>query len=351
MTNSLNNNTHIQVENPLIEFTEKKKIQTFKNQNENIETKFSILQLKEKSDNLETHKKCFFVISDEIKDEEDEVSIKIKRDILVSKLFWDQAIITEKKLESTFEESLLTSTYLTLSNNSRKALMENYSENTQDNLNFQSLIGFEKFETIEGANCSSVNFNPVTNESILNICEKFLKMDDCKINYITNQIVTGLLEQNVPLAESKVETSNINESFKMKSRSPYLEKIVYEDRFNNPNIDVHKQNRLDLTDKIQGDESFDEENLNFFKDFIDKNENMAIKEKVEKILAIFDTEKSNKKMKITNKAKNEILKSLKMEYMSKLQELNSMFYLCIHFRGARRKKKGKRTQRKTLKRN
>jgi len=113
----------------------------------------------------------------------------------------------------------------------------------------------------------------------------------------------------------------------MKSRSPYLEKIVNEDRFTNPHIDIHKQNRLDITDKIEGDESFDEENLNFFKDFIQKNENMAIKEKVEKILAIFDSEKSNKKMKITNKAKNEILRSLKMEYMSKLQELNSMFYL------------------------
>jgi hypothetical protein len=186
MTNSLNNNTHIQVENPLVEFNEKKKIQTFKNnQNDNQETKFSILQLKEKLDNLETHKKCFFVISDEIKDEEDEVSIKLKRDILVNKLFWDQTIITEKKLENTFEESLLTSTFLTLSNDSRKALMENFSDNTQENFDFHSLIGFDKLDNTGGISVYG-DFNPAANESILNICEKFLRMDDCNILKILN---------------------------------------------------------------------------------------------------------------------------------------------------------------------
>ena len=164
MNNSLNNSTLLPVENHLIEFQEKKKIQTFKNNlNENQEIKFSVMQLREKLENLETHRKCFFVLSDEIKDEDDEVSIKLKRDILVSKLMWDKTIITEKKFASTYEENLLTSTFLTLSSASRKTLIDNYSDtNFQESFDFHSLIGFDKLEEL-----NQINFNPASNDSIL----------------------------------------------------------------------------------------------------------------------------------------------------------------------------------------
>ncbi len=124
-------------------------------------------------------------------------------------------------------------------------------------------------------------------------------------------------------AERKIELAN--DSFKTKSISPNLEKYVLDKRNTDPNIEMHSDKPLYLTDKIiEGDEDFDEENLNFFKEFIKNNQNHPIKDKVEKILTIFNTDKiSNKKMRITNKAKNEILRSLKLEYVTKLEELTS----------------------------
>lgn len=136
------------------------------------------------------------------------------------------------------------------------------------------------------------------------------------------------LDRNFILAESKIES--VNESInKTKSRSPNLEKFVIEKKYNDPSIEIQNENQVHLIDKLsEGDEDFDEENLNFFKEFINNNQNHPIKDKVEKILNIFNSDTiSNKKMKITNRAKNEILRNLKLEYVTKLDELTSKIIL------------------------
>jgi hypothetical protein len=180
--NSSISNTNNNVTDNIIENfnNEKKKNLTHKNGlNENTESKFSISQLKEKNDSYETHKKGFFMVTDEIR-EEDDISLKIKRDILVSKLMCDKAIIIDKHLRGNFNENVLTSIFLTLSNESRKALLEGCNFNdSNESSNFHNLIGFNR---------SSVkNWNIISNEAIMNMCENFVKLDDCIIIiYITS---------------------------------------------------------------------------------------------------------------------------------------------------------------------
>lgn len=143
------------------------------NTNEIQEQKFSIVHLKEKSENFETHKKGFFIITDELDEEEDDMSMKLKREILVSKLMYDRSIIIDKQLQSSVYDSAVASVYLGLSNESRRILHDNKYDNEEEYNKFHNLIGFNK----ENTNTSTFQIN---NENIMNLCSKLLKFDDCK---------------------------------------------------------------------------------------------------------------------------------------------------------------------------
>ena len=58
--------------------------------------------------------------------------------------------------------------------------------------------------------------------------------------------------------------------------------------------------------------------IKFFKEFLEKHENNQIKDKVEIIFKLLDEEHDGSKL--TNKVKNEILRSLKEEYLAELAE-------------------------------
>ncbi len=88
------------------------------------ENKFSIRQLLEKSDSQETYKKSFFVLSDELKEDDEEMSIKLKREILLNKLVVDKSMVNGKVFSDSFNDNALSQIYLSLSSESRKILLE-----------------------------------------------------------------------------------------------------------------------------------------------------------------------------------------------------------------------------------
>jgi hypothetical protein len=97
---------------------------------------------------------------------------------------------------------------------------------------------------------------------------------------------------------------------------------------NEANLEVNMNPHLEL------DEDLDEETLHFFIDFVKENENNPIKEKVEKILDIFQLHAANNtssssKDGLTNKVKNEILRNLKEEYLANLKKLNGIYKILI----------------------
>ena len=152
----------------------RKNIQNNKNNTlETQETKFSISMIKEKIETNETHKNGFFVITDELKEEqEDDLSLKLRREILVSKLMYDDYVVRPKPLQSNFDDQILTSIYLGLSNLSRKILLDQISEKSDEYDSFHRLIGYDK-------EFSGKDFN-VSNEGIMNLCQKFVNFKDCK---------------------------------------------------------------------------------------------------------------------------------------------------------------------------
>lgn len=170
--NLTNSTTHIPLEN----FGNDKNYRGLLNKqsvNDNQETKFSVAQFREKTENFETHKKGFFVISDELKEEEDDMSIKLKRDIIVSKLMHDKSIMIDKQLQNNFNDNVLASVYLSLSHDSRKLLIDNYSESMNEYYNgFHNMIGFQS-----GTVISNLTIN---NDTIINMCNNFIRMEDCK---------------------------------------------------------------------------------------------------------------------------------------------------------------------------
>jgi hypothetical protein len=174
VNSSMSNVAHT-VNDNLDNFNDKRKTQTNNkaNTNEGQEQKFSIVHLKEKSENLETHKKGFFIITDELDEEEDDMSMKLKREILVSKLMYDKSVIIDKQLQSSVYDSAVAEVYLGLSNESRRVLHDSYYDNGEEYNKFHNLIGFNKEKT------NTSNFH-ISNENIMNLCSKLLKFDDCK---------------------------------------------------------------------------------------------------------------------------------------------------------------------------
>jgi hypothetical protein len=69
---------------------------------------------------------------------------------------------------SSFEDNIMTSLYLTLSNESRKMLNDNQE---YDYNQFHNLIGF---------NPESLNNNIISNETVMHLCNNFMTIDNSK---------------------------------------------------------------------------------------------------------------------------------------------------------------------------
>jgi hypothetical protein len=108
------------------------------------------------------------MISDEINKEE-ELSPKRMRDVVVSKLLFDQSIVIDKCMADNFNDKVLSSLYNALSLKSRTILSNGYENQTNE---FHRLIGFDK-DSIKPD-------TPITNGIILNLCNGFICLDDCK---------------------------------------------------------------------------------------------------------------------------------------------------------------------------
>jgi hypothetical protein len=119
----------------------------------------------------------------------------------------------------------------------------------------------------------------------------------------------------------KNNKSDNNES-EENSKPPIFEEDPIEEE---PKSDheVEKKEQIEIVSNkiIDHDEDLDLSTLHFFDDFIEKNSNHPIKEKVEKILNMFKEDYSNKK-KLTNKLKNQILINMKTEYLYQLEDMN-----------------------------
>ena len=182
VNSNISNATHNVNDNFLEGFQEKRKV-TFNNKNnhgDGQDQKFSITQLRDKSESLVTHKKGFFVIADDLNEDDDEMSLKLKREILVSKLMSDKNIIIDKNLLSNFYDQIWSNVFLSLSNESRRVLVDQYEESIEDYNLFHKIIGFNH----ERADKSYL----VSNEAIIYLCEKLLKFEDSKNNKITLKI-------------------------------------------------------------------------------------------------------------------------------------------------------------------
>ena len=111
--------------------------------------------------------KTFFIINDELQDKE-LMTTKMKREIVLSKLMFDRSVIIDKYMATSFNDKVISCIYKALSAESRKVIM---SETT--NREFHKIIGFSK-ATFDKA-------SPITNELILNLCNNFVNLTDCKI--------------------------------------------------------------------------------------------------------------------------------------------------------------------------
>lgn len=315
---SMSNPGHIAADS-IDAFNDKRRnLQSNKNNvNENQEQKFSITQLKDRNENLETHKKGFFVITDELREEEDDMSLKLKREILVGKLMYDKSIIVDKQMQSDFNDGILSSVFLTLSNESRKLLNDQLTDYSHDYNLFNNLIGWDKEK-------ASKNFQ-VTNEMIMHMCEKLVKFEDLQPGEEQEKLGSTHNLVNKSVAEERGSLSG----------KPILEKFVVEDEKKDHSkllslhsVEIKNEQQIEIATKtLEEDEDFDEAEYNFFLDFIQNNQDHPIKDKIEKILNIISASnaanKPGKKPALTNKMKNEILRNLKANYLRELEQLES----------------------------
>ena len=88
------------------------------------ENKFSVTHLLLKSESQETYKKSFFVLSDELKEDDEEMSIKLKREILLNKLLYNKSCFKGKVFSDSLNDNVITEIQMALSPESRKMLID-----------------------------------------------------------------------------------------------------------------------------------------------------------------------------------------------------------------------------------
>jgi hypothetical protein len=223
----------------------------------------------------------------------------MKRDIVVSKLMYDKSMVVDKYMANSFNDRALGSMYTALSAESRKYLLNGYNYILEDDTNsFHKLIGFRR---------DDVDLNaPVTNELILNLCNNFVTLDD--LNYDHGSIATS-------------RGGTAEESAYRDDMVRYIESEQQQEEPKITPMVIKNEVNVELCTTYEIDEVFDHETFKFFQEFLANNDNHPIKDKVEKLIEIFEL---NREMSgLSNKMKNEIMKNLKTEYLAELEFLNS----------------------------
>lgn len=131
-TNNNNNFLNSGTKSLNLEFKQENKIKKTKSSNsksiapnEANENKFMIRTLIDKNDPDTGKRINLNVLSDQIKEEDDEeASYKMKKEILLNKLMCDKSIINDKTFANSFVDNVITLIYLSLSPESRNLLME-----------------------------------------------------------------------------------------------------------------------------------------------------------------------------------------------------------------------------------
>ena len=183
----INDNQEKKSENIIGEEKENKELKDSKNNKEIRENRFSIRNLLEKNNNQLSFKKNFFVISNEIDNNED-ISWKIKKDILQTKMMNDKLILNDNTFNKNFYDKISNEIYLGFSSEARYYL-NNISVKDDDNnilnkemfdnnkYNFKeihNLIKFKKEDYSLGSN------TVISNNMIMNLCSGFIKLNDSK---------------------------------------------------------------------------------------------------------------------------------------------------------------------------
>lgn len=148
-----------------MEKTNKRPTDSKQNNNDQQDSRFSIANLLAKNENPLIHKKNFFVISDEIREDDEDISVKMKREVLLNKLINDKGIVHEHAFNQEFHDKVSNELYLGLSMDSRKFLLSEPDEITYRQ--FHELIDFDNRST------------NITNDIIMNLCNGFIKLSDC----------------------------------------------------------------------------------------------------------------------------------------------------------------------------
>jgi hypothetical protein len=270
------------------------------NKNADGKDTFSIRSIKN-DQSQKSYKNAFFLITDPVKEDED-ITLKIKRETLISKLMDIPNIKTEKSLVNNFHGSVLNSLYLTLSRDSRKVL-DFHSDSNNDFL-FDKVIGYNQ-------NTFTDVKQRVKNETILYLCEKLISLGNFNI-------------EDQPLIQN-IAMRNTFKSSKPKIENTVSEKKKRNSESSTPKIEVVSvdQNSVVTIQPKEIDEDLNFEDLNFLENYLQTTQNLPVKEKIKKILAIIN---QSEKSEITNKMKNQILRNLKEEYLSNLNEINSIIY-------------------------
>lgn len=266
--------------------------------NQESESKFSIksfLDKYDKSENLLSQKKNFFVLSNDLKENNEDISLKMKREILKNKLISDKDMVMEHEFNEDFHEKVSNELYLGLSIESRKYLTESRDE-----------LFYKKIYQLIGHNADEMKKNClISNEIIMNLCSGFISLNDILPN------------------------SNVEESSNSSSKeNPIYETIVRDTIEVFPsqayNKEIKKEANVNYYPKSIIDEDLNEKDLDILIEFVEMNPNCYLTVPINEMLNFFKTGVFNGiQLKISNKEKNEMITELKKEYKRILDEEES----------------------------
>lgn len=101
------------------------------------ENKFSIRQVLDKSQNQETYQKSFFVLSEDLNEEHEEMSSKLKRDFVLKRIISDRKIISNKLIPERFNRDVKPNEKSEIDIFNEKMICEIYSGMSAESREFQ----------------------------------------------------------------------------------------------------------------------------------------------------------------------------------------------------------------------
>ena len=298
--NHQSNNDNLSTNKRNLDFSDNKKVDKNKKfstenkllSNDNQETRFSVKSLLEKNENQLPHKKNFFVISNELKDDNEDISWKMKREILINKLITDKHIVHEHAFNQEFHDKLSNEIFIGLSLESRKFL-----SGTPDDVSYKQVHEIIDFNRDYFKSKIQVN-----NDTIMNLCSGFIKLKDI------------FPDANIEAESIEEDDTNSNHEHPVEDEL----KPVNNETLN----EVKNEASIKVASIKEEDENLNEEDLDILKNFIKNNPTSPLYSSVSQFLEFIKTNKfKGKTMNLSNKHKNEMIKELKKEYNKVIKEV------------------------------